>query len=372
MMPDESENTPSLSITQDDTPETTLPLSDVALPALSSSLESVASPSEESLSSESIQAEEKSSLDPTQEARLRRKAKLKQLWWNRFKEVARFALFIGLTWGIYSGLRLPIWFLTPSQITVQGYHMLQPERVKALLKSEQGKHLLLINPSQVAQNLQKQDPLIARVQVRRLLLPKPHLLLAISEYRPWGLVYNTWEKPRVMAWHRQAEHAPDALIPPPFAFVLDSYKSLHFKSNQYQIPQKALATYYTPLFMETQWYRSLPPEARQGLLKNLDRLIEGLRQLPQVKVNALSLSGRQYVSMDTTIQGNAVQVLVGALNEEAFTRTGRLKAILPTLAKLNHDTPKNKVDRIDVRWSENVYLHRQNGQTNANSVYSAL
>jgi cell division septal protein FtsQ len=356
--------------TDTDTPSQTP--ADVALPALPSSLESIASPSEVPPSSESIQAEEKSSLAPAEEARLRRKAKIQQLWWNRLKEVARFVLFIGVAWGIYVGLRLPMWFITPSQMTVQGHHMIQPDRVRHLLKQEQGKHLLLMNPSHIAQHLQKQDPLIARVQVRRLLLPKPHLLLAISEYRPWGLVYNTWEKPRVMAWHRQAKHKPETLIPPPFAFVLDSYKSLHFKTNQYQIPQKALTTYYTPLFMDTQWYRSLAPDARQRLLENLDRLIEGLRQLPHVKVDGLSLSGRQFIAIDTTIQGNTVLVLVGSLDDEMFNRLGRLKAILPTLAKLNKEAPKNKVDRIDLRWSENVYLHRQNGQTNANSVYSVL
>ena len=296
-------------------------------------------------------------LSPEAEARLRRREKMQRLWQERFTEIARFMVFVGLFYGIYLWMSQPYWTLSPARIQVEGNRMIEASRLKTGMKEALGKHLLGLNPAKVARHLETTDPLIARVQVRRRLVPMPHVSLRISEHRPWGLIYNPWEKAKVLAWHHQ--HKNTTLIPPPFAFVLDSYKSLHFTSSQYQLPKEALADRFTFIFMDTNTYRRLSPNTRQQLLQNLDRIIEGLRQSKGVEVESLTLSKRQHLQLDLHLDGHPVLVVAGELDAGIFKRLARLKPALTKIHELNQASPKNVIDRVDLSWNENLYLRRQ-------------
>jgi hypothetical protein len=296
-------------------------------------------------------------LSPEAEARLRRREKIQRLWQARFMEVARFVVFVGLFYGIYLWLTQPYWTLTPKRVQVEGNRMMQASRLKQGMKEVLGTHLLTMNPAKMAKVLEASDPLIARVQVRRVLLPKPHVLLRVSEHRPWGLVYNPWEKASVLAWHHQSSASQK--VPPPYAFVLDSYKSLHFTKNQYQLPKEALADRFTFMFMDTDDYRRLNPNARQQRLEQLDRIIEGVRQIKGVDVESVTLSKRQHLQLDVTLDAHPVVVVAGELDVGIFKRLARLKPALKKIHELNEASPKNLIDRVDVSWNENLYLRRQ-------------
>jgi hypothetical protein len=296
-------------------------------------------------------------LSPEAEARLRRREKIQRLWQARLMEVARFVVFVGLFYGIYLWLIQPYWTLTPQRVQVEGNRMMQTSRLKQGLKKEFGTHVLTLNPAKLGKDLKGSDPLIARVQVRRVLLPKPHLLLRVSEHRPWGLVYSPWEKASVLAWHHQSNS--NAKVPSPFAFVLDSYKSLHFTKTQYQLPKEALADRFTFMFMDTDDYRRLSPNARQQRLEQLDRIIEGVRQIKSVDVESVTLSKRQHLQLDVTLDAHPVVVVAGELDAGIFKRLARLKPALKKIHELNEASPKNLIDRVDVSWNENLYLRRQ-------------
>ncbi|MCE2930905.1 MAG: FtsQ-type POTRA domain-containing protein [Vampirovibrionales bacterium] len=296
-------------------------------------------------------------LSPEAEALLRRREKIQRLWQARFMEVARFVVFVGLFYGIYLWLTQPYWTLTPKRVQVEGNRMMQASRLKQGMKEVLGTHLLTMNPAKMAKVLEASDPLIARVQVRRVLLPKPHVLLRVSEHRPWGLVYNPWEKASVLAWHHQSSASQK--VPPPYAFVLDSYKSLHFTKNQYQLPKEALADRFTFMFMDTDDYRRLNPNARQQRLEQLDRIIEGVRQIKGVDVESVTLSKRQHLQLDVTLDAHPVVVVAGELDVGIFKRLARLKPALKKIHELNEASPKNLIDRVDVSWNENLYLRRQ-------------
>ncbi len=296
-------------------------------------------------------------LSPEADARLRRREKIQRLWQARLIEVARFVVFVGLFYGIYLWLIQPYWTLTPQRVQVEGNRMMQASRLKQGMKQVLGTHLLTVNPAQVAKVLEASDPLIDRVQVRRVLLPKPHVLLRVSEHRPWGLVYNPWEKASVLAWHHHNKTSQK--VPPPYAFVLDSYKSLHFTKNQYQLPKEALADRFTFMFMDTDDYRRLSPQARQQRLEHLDRIIEGIRQIKGVDVESVTLSKRQHLQLDVTLEGHPVVVVAGLLDVGIFKRLARLKPALKKIHELNEASPKNLIDRVDVSWNENLYLRRQ-------------
>ncbi|XVJ51070.1 MAG: FtsQ-type POTRA domain-containing protein [Vampirovibrio sp.] len=309
---------------------------------------------------------------PRQDAQARRRQKIRHLWQSRVLELGRLVAFALLFYGLFIGFTLPQWTLTPSQIHVSGQRMMHAKRIQDALKSELGKHLLFINPIEIAQHVEAQDPLLASVQIRRQLLPTPYLEVQISEHRPWGLLYNPWEKATVLAWQQNMKDHPNAFIPPPFAFILDTYKSLHFTSQHYQLPPQSLANHYTLMFMDTLWYRQIPPSKRQALLQDLDRIIEGLRQIKGIDVQSIGLSKRQQVTLDVTFKGQSLQVVAGPLDAPIFKRVARLKATLPTIEKLNTQNPKNPIDRIDLRWNENVYLHRQNGSVHNNDPFNTL
>jgi hypothetical protein len=296
-------------------------------------------------------------LSPEAEARLRRREKIQRLWQARLMEVARFVVFVGLFYGIFLWLSQPYWTLTPQRVQVEGNRMMQASRLKQGMKDVLGNHLLTVNPVKVAKALESSDPLIARVQVRRVLLPQPHVVLRVSEHRPWGLVYNPWEKANVLAWHHQSSVSQK--VPPPYAFVLDSYKSLHFTKTQYQLPKEALADRFTFMFMDTDDYRRLSPNARQQRLEHLDRIIEGVREIKDVDVESVTLSKRQHLQLDVTLEGHPVVVVAGELDAGIFKRLARLKPALKKIHELNEASPSNVIDRVDVSWNENLYLRRQ-------------
>ena len=303
-------------------------------------------------------------LSPQALARLRRREKIKRLWQARLQEVLRFLVFIGLFYGVFVWLNQPYWRLSPQQVDVEGHRMMQASRLKQALKNEWGTHILALNPAQVSKTLASSDPLVARIQVRRLLWPRPHVVIRVSEHRPWGLVYNPWEKASVLAWHRQANEQTkghtngQGMVPAPYAFVLDSYKSLHFTQAHYQLPKQALAQRYTFMFMDTQAYRRLSPQERQQRLEHLDRIIEGVRQIKGVDVESLTLSNRQHLQLDVTLEGHSVVVVAGLLDAGIFKRLARLKPALKKIHDLNEASPHQVIDRVDVSWNENLYLRR--------------
>jgi|GEM_PF-5671095 len=302
-------------------------------------------------------------LTPAQEAKQRRQKIMAEAWKKRTGELGRLILFAAIFYGVYLGFTHPVWIIQPDDIVITGNHMIRSERIMKELAPEIGKHLLLINPATVAERFQKDDPLIARLQVRRQIWPRFRLNVALSEHRPWGLVHNPWEKATVLAWHRKPDHDPEALIPPPYAFVLDSYKNLRFVGQKYRLPLRSLSQPSVLMFMDTQWYRTLPAEKRDNVLKDLDRAIEGLRQVEDINVESVSISRNLHLKMDATLYNTPVEVLAGPIGPRVFDRLARIKPTLVAIKDINDADKDAPIDRIDVRWNENVYLRRQNGET---------
>jgi hypothetical protein len=90
----------------------------------------------------------------------------------------------------------------------------------------------------------------------------------------------------------------------------------------------------------------------------LDRIIEGVRQIKGVDVESLTLSNRQHLQLDVTLEGHSVVVVAGLLDAGIFKRLARLKPALKKIHDLNEASPHQMIDRVDVSWNENLYLRR--------------
>jgi hypothetical protein len=300
---------------------------------------------------------------PAQYAKTRRRLRQFAVWKVRWVEVARLALLLGLFYGIYTWVAQPVWYLKSNQLQFENNRMVQTTQLQSRMTPYMGKHLLLLNPAEISQHLRADNQLLANVQVKRQLWPEAKLIIRLSEHRLWGLVHDPWEKPRILAWHKSTKHTPESLIPPPYAFVVGNYENRRFASSGYRLPKQALSTPYTLMFVDTKWYRAMKQESRKQLLGDVDRIVHGLIAMPDIKVSSVSIDKARNLDVDITYHNHPLLVKAGVMDPTIFKRLARIKPTLHVVDKLNTAVPDSFIDRIDARWSENVYLHRKNGET---------
>jgi hypothetical protein len=303
-------------------------------------------------------------LSPAQLARKRRQQRRLSVWKARGIECLRLGLFAGLFYGMWLWASLPQWHLTPQHVRLENNHMIQDARLLQRLSPYMGQHLFWMNPAEIRHALLEKDSLLANVQVKRILWPTPQLLLRVSEHRLWGLVHDPWEKPKVLAWYANPAHKPTDLIPAPYAFVVGNYQNRRFASGTYRLPRHALTEPYTLMFLDTKWYRAMPEAVRKELLMSVDRAVQGLEQMPDMKVSNITITRGRDMTMDVRYKNSPLLIRAGLLDLTLFKRLARIKPTLHVLDKLN--TPgkaqTSRIDRLDARWNENIYLHRQNGE----------
>lgn len=113
----------------------------------------------------------------------RREKLRRQRQWKILQAVWRTLAVSGLTGGMLWMTTQPIWVLsTPEQIAVSGNNLLSERALQSLLKISYPKSLWRIEPSAIANSLEKQAP-ISQATVSRRLFP-PGLIVQVKERIP--------------------------------------------------------------------------------------------------------------------------------------------------------------------------------------------
>jgi cell division septal protein FtsQ len=324
-------------------------------------------------------------LTPEQLVAKRRTEKLKALWWERFLGVLRLALLAAIGYGIYWLAQQPFWLIAPQQVHFKGTDILSSRALLPPIEKELNRPLYTLQPQAIEAKLQKQYPLIAAVQIRRRLFPMG-LDVQINEHRPWALIYPPTQKASVLQYyrnvflplHRSRNNAtttvgkvsfPQQAMPLPYAFVLETYQSMRFNGQQFTLSPTVLAPDSLMVFTDTTWFRKLPTSRRVLFLKDMDRLLNGVRALPGVGVEALMYQPQgDMLQLELHLAQQPTQpitVLLGRWDTGLFDRAMRLKPLVRGLAFVQEAiTPVEKTvayapkpscyKQFDFRWGPNV------------------
>jgi hypothetical protein len=336
-------------------------------------------------------------LTPEQLVAKRRTEKLQALWWERFLGLLRVVLLLAMGYGIYWLAKQPFWLITPQQVRFKGADILSSKALLPPIQQELNKPLYALQPQAIEATLQKQYPLIAAVQIRRRLFPMG-LDVQINEHRPWALIYPPSQKSAVLQYYRRIFvplHRTGAIpttattakskqgtvsglpallqqptMPLPYAFVLETYQSMRFNGQQFRLSPKVLPADSLMVFTDTTWFRKLPASRRITFLKDMDRLLNGVRAVPGVGVEALTYQpeiNMLQLELRLAQQANRpVTALLGGWDTGLFDRAIRLKplirglnfvqaAITPPAEKpTSTPTKPSCYKQFDLRWGPNV------------------
>lgn len=315
-------------------------------------------------------------LTPEEEVALRRKQKLQSLWWNRVLSVVRWSVLGALGYGIYWLAQQPFWMITPQQVQFKGADILSATALLPPIQKELNRPLYALQPQAIETALKKEFPLISAVQIRRRLFPVG-LDVQVNEHQPWALIYDPWEKEAVLSYYRQVFlplHFPKqphpwgirpidkAIMPKPYAFVLETYQSMRFNGQQFTLSPKVLSADSLMLFTSTQWFRTMPQPKRLKFLKDMDRLLNGVRAVSSVQVDALIYNQpNDAISLELRLENQPKQpvtALLGRWDEGLFDRALRLKPLIGGLPFVKEAVGNEKAGacykQLDFRWGQNV------------------
>lgn len=332
-------------------------------------------------------------LTPEQLVAKRRAEKLQALWWERFLGLLRIVLLLAMGYGIYWLAKQPFWLITPQQVRFKGADILSSKALLPPIQQELNKPLYALQPQAIEASLQKQYPLIAAVQIRRRLFPMG-LDVQINEHRPWALIYPPSQKSAVLQYYRTVfvplhrtgtlptkatkqstmSKLPALLqqptMPLPYAFVLETYQSMRFNGQQFRLSPKVLPADSLMVFTDTTWFRKLPASRRITFLKDMDRLLNGVRAVPGVGVEALTYQpevNMLQLELRLAQQANRpITALLGGWDTGLFDRALRLKPLIrgltfvqaaitpPTEKPTSTPTKPSCYKQFDLRWGPNV------------------
>ncbi|MCS6267643.1 MAG: FtsQ-type POTRA domain-containing protein [Vampirovibrio sp.] len=315
-------------------------------------------------------------LTAEEEVTLRRKQKLQSLWWNRLLGVVRWLVLGAIGYGIYYLAQQPFWMITPQQVHFTGTNILSDATLLPPIQKELNRPLYALQPQAIESELKKRFPLISAVQIRRRLFPIG-LDVQVNEHEPWALIYDPWEKDAVLSYYRQVflplhfpkQPHPWGVVPvakkpmlKPYAFVLETYQSMRFNGQQFTLSPTVLSPDSLMIFTSTQWFRNMPHHKRLKFLKDMDRLLNGVRAVASVQVDALAYNQQQdALTLDLRLENQPKQpvtALLGGWDAGLFDRALRLKPLIAGLSFVKEAVGNEKAGscykQFDFRWGQNV------------------
>jgi hypothetical protein len=313
---------------------------------------------------------------------LRRKQKLQALWWDRLLRVFRWMVLIALGYGIYWLAQQPFWLVTPQQVHFKGTNILSNATVLPAIEKELNRPLYALQPQSIENELKKRFPLIASVQIRRRLFPVG-LDVQVNEHQPWALIYEPEEEKAVLSYYRQVflplhltkplqgsttatenlkQPISNQSMPKPYAFVLETHQSMRFNGEHFTLTPAVLSPESLLIFTSTQWFRQMPQAKRRQFLKDVDRLLNGVKAVDSVAVDAVIYRPQQdalsLVLRLKTQPNQPITALLGGWNSGLFDRALRLKPLVAGLPfvkeAVGNEKAGNCYKQFDFRWAQNV------------------
>lgn len=363
-------------------------------------------------------------LSPSQAFKLRRQAKQQHRMLYSVRQLLKLTFAAVTLLALLLGTQLPLWhLLQPAQVQTRPTALVQPQAVATYLKAFQGRNLLFVTPDEVEKATLQAFPMLKQVWVQRHLAPA-RLTVTLVEHQPWAMLYP----PQTLKQALENGH-----LPLPLAAVTESNQWVPLSPLQTQF--ETLKT-NPPVVLEVpaSWWRlDLPlqkaspsienkaaenkaliarlKQNRQKSLEQLALLLEALKVPENLKLVAVLLEetpnepGERIAKSGAQPLGNPqvklfynrvitqnkppqpLTVWLGPLPtpstqepvttpafNELMTRALRLPAVLQALPQ-SSPTLNTQMDRIDLRWQRNVFLHKRsqaNQQPGAHPPAQAL
>jgi len=256
----------------------------------------------------------------------RRATKKRRVFYNRLKILLRLVFCVVLTVGVYAASRLPIWYVAPSQVSIQGNQLLTPWQLQPLLAPVIRQPIYLINPLKIEQTLKQQVSLVDHVYVRRHLFPTG-LTVAITEKPVWGVVYQK--------------------LPPTQPISLLHWDGTLTDLTSFSLSSDALTRVGHP-----------PVLISSGQLPNNPALLSQYRDITAFLNSNPQLAKLQYVDVsdpqDLKAAFDGFLVRIGQPNKTMMTRLSRLFKIMPEIRNY-----QQTIQWVDLRWDQQIIFKRK-------------
>ena len=116
------------------------------------------------------------------------------------------------------------------------------------------------------------------------------------------------------------------------------------------------------IFTATQWFRTMPQAKRLKFLKDMDRLLNGVRAVASVQVDALTYNPQKdALTLELRLENQpkqSVTALLGRWDAGLFDRVLRLKPLIGGLPFVKEAVGNEKAGvcykQFDFRWGQNV------------------
>jgi len=258
----------------------------------------------------------------------RRATKKRRVFYNRLKILLRLLFCAVLTIGVYVVGRLPVWFVSPSQVSIQANQLLSPQQLQPLLTPIIHQPIYLINPVEIEKSMKRQIALIDHVYIRRHLFPTG-LTISVTEKPVWGVVYSQ-----------------------PPSSTLQPLNLLHWDGTQTDLTHLNLP----PATLTKVGHPVVLVSSNNNVLFNQYRdIITLLNSNPR-------LARLQYVdvsdSNDLKAYFDGFMVKMGQPNKTVMTRLSRLFKIIPEIRNY-----QQSIQWVDLRWEQQIIFKRKPPKT---------
>jgi hypothetical protein len=289
-----------------------------------------------------------------------RQNKMAKIWLKRCHNLFKMAFAVLAVWGLVQVVQVPYWLFETPRFTLSGNQRLTQAMVAPLVHHETGQRWTNLNPQALASAIQHQYPWVDHVAVRRILwgsegFGRKTLSIQVVEKPLAAALYSTAPSPR-----------PYAVMGHDKTIISVQKMPASFLADLAHSPE--LGRFIVPIRVCQQLSRA--PEQ----VERLAQLRQQLAQMPHLRVEQFRLSPNHQVDVDFQVPSQAlttgasvphptkaqssappkVTAWLGLLDEGLPMRAERLVDLSDTLQQLG-----SSIDRIDLRWSKQVTLHRR-------------
>ena len=275
-----------------------------------------------------------------------RKKKLAKIWGKRFHQLFKMAFAVTAAWGLVQVVQLPYWVFDTPTFSLAGNHYLSKTMVLPLVEHETGQPFYKINPRQLSEAIRHQYPWLDYVAVRRT-------LIGSGGFGEKSLTVSVIEKPFSAAIYTTANAAS------PYALIAQDNSLVPIKTMPAEFLNRVVRT--KPLTKVVASEGSIQKLSKSPeSVERLNSLREQLSQIPQLTFNNLrftpngELRGDYHTAPTSRERVFSGVVWFGALDDSLPQRSERLLDLSDTIQRMG-----NTIDRVDLRWSKQVTLHRR-------------
>lgn len=287
------------------------------------------------------------SLERATRFRSRREQKRSRVRFNRMRLFFKL-LFIAAIGALLWYLPNATWWrFSKDAVEMRGLQLVTQKQVQQAIAPYEGFPLYWVNPQAIEAMLLKKYPALAHVYVRRALFPA-RLDVTVSEQKPWALVYTAIEsnQPEAMLTHNW-QMVPLA----PYEQTLAAYQKRQPNVLRLNLPPRltqtqTFAKVYSPQFM-----------------LRVENLIQQLRMIPappgqSFTFRGLILQNPKNITAHYQVNGeDNIFVKLGQPDDTLSARLSKLPLLVPEIIKR-----RKQIDWVDLRWTQQVTLHKRSGQ----------